>query len=119
MTNTATQLNEMRLTQRVEPHTSITVFNNSDRSYLGEVLNCSETGVMFSIYEPIEPGTCLEIELVDVPPDIDTHRKGHCKAEVIWSHSITPSLYAAGCRVDESSDMFNTMMKSYQRNQAV
>lgn len=106
--------NELRITPRVGTSTSISVFNQPDSEYLGELLNCSDGGLLISSYEALKPGTLLNLELVDVAPNIDTQRKGRCVAEVVWAKAITPSQYSAGCRVQGSCDMFDSMLKSYQ-----
>lgn len=107
---------EQRHNGRVELHKSVSVFQEQGKEYIGLLLNCSDTGMMISSYEAIAPGTRLQLELVDIPPHLDIHRKGVCTAEVVWSKLITPSLYGTGCRIEGASTMLTTMFRSYQQH---
>jgi hypothetical protein len=111
--NTAIQIQEQRHSGRAMLGKSVSVFHQQDKEYVGLLLNCSEEGLMISSYEAIKPGTRLRLELVDIPPHLDVHRKGVCTAEVVWSKQITPSLYGTGCRIEAASDMLHTMIRSY------
>ncbi|MCY0964291.1 PilZ domain-containing protein [Parathalassolituus penaei] len=113
--NTAVCLQEQRLNDRAALHKNVSVFQQANKEYVGLLLNCSDGGMMISSYQPILPGTRLQLELVDIPPHLDTHRKGLCTVEVVWSKLITPSLYGAGCRIEGASDMMTTMIRSYMR----
>ncbi|MFK4751038.1 MULTISPECIES: PilZ domain-containing protein [Oceanospirillaceae] len=108
---------EQRHTPRADISSNVSVFQQGDLSYLGLLLNCSDEGLMISTYEAIEPGTELNLELVDVRPDLDVHRTGFCQAEVVWSKPITPSLYSAGCRMKAPCNTLNGMIRSYQKTE--
>jgi hypothetical protein len=70
--------------------------------------------MMISTYDAVPAGTRLQLDLVDIAPNKDSRRTGHCEAEVIWSDKITPSLYGTGCKIHATDDMLETMLKSYQ-----
>lgn len=104
--------------QRMHPRwvlkSSVSVFEQRSKEYLGLLVDCSEQGLMISTYDQLQPGTRLQLELVDIPPNIDDRRSGQCTAEVIWSDRITPSLYGHGFRIMESSPMLASMIRSYR-----
>ncbi len=92
---------------------SVSVFEQQSKEYLGLLVDCSEQGLMISTYDQLSPGTRLQLDLVDIPPNIDHRRTGQCVAEVVWSDKITPSLYGNGFRIMEATPMLNSMIKSY------
>ena len=111
--NTAVCLQEQRHTYRAPLNKSVSVFQQANKEYIGLLLNCSESGLMISSYDKITPGTRLQLELMDIPPHLDIHRKGTCTIEVVWSKLITPSLYGTGCRIEGASDSLHKMLRSY------
>lgn len=112
-TQTSGTSSEQRMHPRAILKSSVSVFDDNSKEYLGLLVDCSEQGVMISTYDAMEPGTELTLSLVDIPPNINGRRTGTCKAEVVWCDKITPSLYGTGCRIENISDMLDTMMKSY------
>ncbi len=110
----SSQTPEQRMHPRWILKSSVSVFDEHSKEYLGLLVDCSAQGVMISTYDEIRPGTSLVLSMVDIPPNINSRRTGNCHAEVIWCDRITPSLYGTGCRISNVSDMLDTMMKSYQ-----
>lgn len=106
-------INEQRMHPRWILKSSVSVFEHNSKEYLGLLVDCSENGIMLSSYDELAPGTRFELDLVDVPPNIDSRRTGHCTAEVIWSDRITPSLYGNGCAISNQSDALRSMIASY------
>lgn len=106
--------------QRMHPRwilkSTVSVFEHGSKEYLGLLVDCSEGGIMISSYEAMPVGTRLQLDLVDIPPNIDGRRTGHCIAEVVWSDKMTPSLYGNGCTISDVSDMMKTMMISYRHD---
>lgn len=113
----SSQTNTPPSDQRMHPRwvlkSSVSVFDESNKEYIGLLVDCSEQGVMISTYDALTPGTNLSLSLVDIPPNINGRRTGTCTAEVVWCDKLTPSLYGTGCRITGVSDMLNTMIKSY------
>ncbi|WP_420592224.1 PilZ domain-containing protein [Bacterioplanoides sp.] len=107
---------EQRMHPRWTLKSTVSVFEHGSKEYLGLLVDCSETGIMISSYEPLPPGTTFELDLVDIPPNIDGRRTGNCVAEVVWSDKLTPSLYGNGCTISGATDMLKTMMKSYSHS---
>jgi len=108
---------EQRMHPRWTLKSTVSVFEHGSKDYLGLLVDCSESGIMISSYEALQPGTRFELDLVDIPPNIDGRRTGKCVAEVVWSDKLTPSLYGNGCTISGVSDMLKTMMKSYSSHQ--
>lgn len=106
---------EQRIHPRAILKSSVSVFERGSKDYLGLLVDCSESGIKISSYEALSPGTRFELDLVDIPPNIDGRRTGQCIAEVVWSDKLTPSLYGNGCVISDASDMLKTMMKSYSQ----
>tara|TARA_B100001109_G_scaffold254581_2_gene254678 strand:- start:39873 stop:40226 length:354 start_codon:yes stop_codon:yes gene_type:complete len=106
---------EQRMHPRAVLKSSVSVFDDTSKEYLGLLVDCSDQGIMLSTYDAIAPGTSLTLSMVDIPPNINGRRTGTCSAEVVWCDKITPSLYGTGCRIAERDDMLNTMLKSYQQ----
>ncbi|MFY9180294.1 MAG: PilZ domain-containing protein [Venatoribacter sp.] len=115
MTEHNTTTKEMRMHPRWQLKSTVSVFIETSKDYLGLLVDCSEQGLMISTYDSLEPGTLVDLEIVDVPANVDERRTGHCKAEVVWSDKITPSLYGNGFRLKESCSMFNNMINSYAK----
>ena len=107
---------EQRMHPRWTLQITVSVFEHNSKEYLGLLVDCSENGVMISSYEALTPGTRFELDMVDIPPNIDGRRTGRCVAEVIWSDKLTPSLYGNGCTITGASEMLKTMMKSYSHH---
>ncbi|WP_221799350.1 PilZ domain-containing protein [Oceanobacter mangrovi] len=110
-----TVMQELREAPRTEVLTNVSVFKRDDLSYLGLLLNCSDNGLMISTYEAIQPGTRLQLELVDVRPETELHRTGFCDIEVVWSRPLTPSLFSAGCRLEAPCPTLHNMLRGYQQ----
>ena len=110
---TAEQHHDKRLAQRCTLKSTVSIFERNSKDYLGLLVDCSGTGIMISTYESLAPGTQIQLDLVDIPPNIDSRRTGRCTAEVVWCDQITPSLYGTGCRIMEPDDMMTTMLKNY------
>lgn len=108
-----TSANDNRMHPRWVLKSSVSVFEQSSKEYLGLLVDCSEQGLMISTYDSLEPGTRFNLELVDVPANINEKRSGLCTAEVVWSDKLTPSLYGNGFRIMEHSPMLGSMLKSY------
>lgn len=111
--NAQQQNMEQRMKPRWTLKSSVSVFEHTSKDYLGLLVDCSESGIMISSYEPLAPGTRFNLDLVDIPPNIDGRRTGSCTAEVVWSDKLTPSLYGNGCIISEATDMLKTMMRGY------
>jgi len=92
---------------------NVSVFERQSKEYLGLLVDCSEQGVMISTYDQLQPGTTLQIDLVDIAPHANSRRTGQCRAEVVWCDKITPSLYGSGCRISQQDDTFDVMLKGY------
>ena len=107
---------DKRQTPRVEVPTNVSVFQRSDLSYMGLLLNCSSEGLLISTYEALPPGTVIDLEMVDVRPDTDLHRTGYCTVKVVWSKAVTPSLYTAGCELQSACPVLSGMFRSYQES---
>ncbi|MCT7358092.1 PilZ domain-containing protein [Thalassolituus pacificus] len=103
--------------QRMHPRwilkSNVSVFERQSKEYLGLLVDCSEQGVMISTYDQLQPGTTLQIDLVDIAPHANSRRTGQCRAEVVWCDKITPSLYGSGCRISQQDDTFDVMLKGY------
>jgi len=115
-TDKAAATKEQRMHPRWTPQSTVSVFEHTSKEYLGLLVDCSESGVMISSYEPLQPGARFELDMVDIPPNIDGRRTGRCIAEVIWNDKITPSLYGNGCTISGASEMLKTMMKGYSHH---
>lgn len=109
----STSAAENRMHPRWVLKSSVSVFQQQSKEYLGLLVDCSEQGLMISTYDQLSPGTRLQLDLVDIPPNIDDRRTGQCVAEVVWCDKITPSLYGNGFRIMEATPMLNSMIKSY------
>ena len=107
---------EQRMLPRWILKSSVSVFEEGSKEYLGLLVDCSEQGIMISTYGELSPGTRLELSMVDIPPNINGRRTGTCVAEVVWCDKLTPSLYGTGCRISSPSDMLQTMFKSYEHH---
>ena len=114
-TQTPDSTPEQRMHPRAILKSSVSVFDDNSKEYLGLLVDCSEQGIMISTYDALTPGTSLALALGDIPPNINGRRTGSCRAEVVWCDKITPSLYGTGCRIAEVDDMLDTMMKSYHQ----
>lgn len=102
-----------RLAPRWAAQSTLSVFRHDTKEYIGLLVDCSESGIMLSSYEHILPGTELDIDLVDVPANINIRRTGTCHVTVVWCDKLTPSLFANGCQISQANDMLNTMFHSY------
>lgn len=109
---------EQRMHPRWTLNSTVSVFERNSKDYLGLLVDCSDSGIMISSYEALQPGARIALDMVDIPPNIDGRRTGKCIAEVVWCDKITPSLYGNGCTISEVSDMMQTMMKGYANHQA-
>ncbi len=109
----STSVTDQRMHPRWTLKSSVSVFEQQNKEYLGLLVDCSEQGLMISSYDYLAPGTRLQLDLVDIPPNIDNRRTGQGVVEVVWSDKITPSLYGNGCRLVESSSMLQSMIRSY------
>lgn len=94
---------------------TVSLFQHDSKEYIGLMVDFSESGIMLSSYLPLEVGTVLDVDMVDIPPNIDSRRTGQIKAEVMWSDRITPSMYGNGCKVVELSDRAKIMLASYHQ----
>ena len=92
---------------------TVSLFQHESKEYIGLLVDFSETGIMLSSYTPLDIGTIMDIDLVDIPPNIDSRRSGQVKAEVVWNDRISASMYGNGCRLIESSDSAKQMLNSY------
>jgi|TARA_B110001454_G_scaffold212533_1_gene229455 hypothetical protein len=92
---------------------TVSLFQHDTKEYLGLMVDFSAAGIMLSSYTPLEIGTVLELDMVDIPPNIDSRRTGQVKAEVMWTDPITPSMYGNGCKVIGLSDQAQLMLASY------
>lgn len=105
---------EMRLEPRWLLESKVSVFDKDNNEYVGLVVNWSFNGIMISTYEELHKGKVLELELVDITRD-QSKRTARCKAEVVWSHKLSPSLYSNGLFVREGSDALMCMIKEYAK----
>lgn len=105
-----------RLAPRWAAQSTVSVFRHDTKEYIGLLVDCSETGIMLSSYEHIAPGTELDLDLVDVPANINTRRTGTCHAKVVWCDKLTPSLFANGCQISNADTMLSTMFHSYEHH---
>ena len=103
--------------QRIEPRwvlkSSVSVFLKETKECIGLLVNCSENGLMISTYQPLDVGQELDLDIVDIHPDMDGRRTGECHIEVRWSRPLNPSMFANGCRIVTASDEYTTMFKGY------
>lgn len=103
--------------QHMEPRwvlqSSVSVFRQNSNECLGLMVNCSKNGLMISTYQPLEIGTKLDIDIVDIHHDMEGRRTGHCQIEIIWQQVLNPSMYANGCRVLSSSSEYLKMLTEY------
>lgn len=107
---------EQRMQARWTPSSTVSVFRQSDKEYVGLLANCSETGLMvLSTYHALESGETFEIELVDIPTNSDNRRSGRCVVEVVWSEKVNSSMYGNGCRAIDVSDELSQMINSYRQ----
>jgi hypothetical protein len=104
---------ENRLHARQVLEATVSLFMHDSKEYIGLMVDFSATGIMLSSYIPLEIGTILEVDMVDIPPHIDSRRTGQVKAQVMWTHRITPSMYGNGCKVIELSAHAQLMLASY------
>lgn len=104
---------ENRMHARQILEATVSVFMHESKEYIGLMVDFSSTGIMLSSYTPLEIGTILEVDMVDIPPNIDSRRTGQVKAQVMWSDRITPSMYGNGCKVIDLSDHAQLMLASY------
>ncbi len=105
-----------RISPRWLPASAVSVFKKDDTQCLGQLSNCSEDGVRIATYDRLEPGTKLELNIVDNSPKIANYRSGIFEVEVIWSGDLVSSMYEHGCKVVNKSDMFQNMLESYQES---
>ncbi len=94
---------------------TVSLFQHDTKEYLGLMVDFSTSGIMLSSYIPLEIGSILDVDIVDIPPNIDSRRTGQMKAQVMWTDRITPSMYGNGCQVIELSDHAKLMLASYQK----
>jgi hypothetical protein len=92
---------------------TVSLFQHDSKEYIGLMVDFSDSGIMLSSYTPLEIGAILEVDMVDIPPNIDSRRTGKIKAQVMWTDRITPSMYGNGCKVIELSDRAKLMLASY------
>jgi hypothetical protein len=104
---------ENRMHARQVLESTVSLFMHDSKEYLGLMVDFSDTGIMLSSYTPLEIGTILEVDMVDIPPHIDSRRTGQVKAKVMWTDRITHSMYGNGCRVIELSAHAQLMLASY------
>jgi hypothetical protein len=104
---------ENRMSARQVLDGTVSLFMHETKEYIGLMVDFSATGIMLSSYMPLEIGTILEVDMVDIPPNIDSRRTGQVKAQVMWTDRITPSMYGNGCKVIELSDHAQLMLASY------
>lgn len=93
---------------------TVSLFFHETKEYIGLMVDFSNNGLMMSSYTPLEIGTIVDVDMVDIPPNIDSRRTGLIKAEVMWSDRITPSMYGNGCKVIELSEPAKMMLASYK-----
>ena len=104
---------ENRMHARQVLEATVSLFMHDSKEYIGLMVDFSNTGIMLSSYTPLEIGTILEVDMVDIPPNIDSRRTGQIKAQVMWTDRITPSMYGNGCKVIELSSHAQLMLASY------
>jgi hypothetical protein len=104
---------ENRMHARQVLEATVSLFMHDSKEYLGLMVDFSATGIMLSSYTPLEIGAILEVDVVDIPPCIDSRRTGQIKAQVMWTDRITPSMYTNGCKVIELSAHAQLMLASY------
>jgi hypothetical protein len=104
---------ENRMHPRQVLEATVSLFVHDSKEYIGLMVDFSTTGIMFSSYTPLEIGTILEVDMVDIPPSIDTRRTGQVKAQVMWTDRISSSMYGNGCKVIELSAHAQLMLASY------
>jgi hypothetical protein len=104
---------ENRMHARQVLEATVSLFMHDSKEYIGLMVDFSNTGIMLSSYTPLEIGTILEVDMVDIPPNIDSRRTGQIKAQVMWTDRITPSMYGNGCKVIELCSHAQLMLASY------
>ncbi len=104
---------ENRMHPRQTLDGTVSLFQHDTKEYIGLMVDFSAAGIMMSSYTPLEVGTIIEVDMVDIPPNIDSRRTGQVKAEVMWTDRITPSMYGNGCKVIGLSDHAQLMLASY------
>ena len=105
---------ENRIHARQVLEATVSLFLHDSKEYIGLMVDFSASGIMLSSYTPLEIGTILEVDMVDIPPNIDSRRTGQVKAQVMWNDRITPSMYGNGCKVIELSAHAQLMLASYK-----
>lgn len=113
MTDNTDQENK-RIKPRWLPTSAVSVFKEGDTVCLGQLSNCSDSGVKIATYERMEPGSRLMLNVVDNSPKLANYRSGVCEIEIVWSGDLVSSMYEHGCKVTQKSDMFQNMIDSYQ-----
>lgn len=104
---------ENRMHPRQVLEGTVSLFQSDTKEYIGLMVDISQSGIMLSSYTPLEIGSTIEIDMVDIPPNIDSRRTGQVKAQVMWTDRITPSMYGNGCKVVHLSDHAKLMLASY------
>ena len=92
---------------------TVSLFLHESKEYIGLMVDFSATGIMLSSYTPLELNSIIEVDMVDIPPNIDSRRTGQVKVQVMWADRITPSMYGNGCKVIELSEPAKLMLTSY------
>lgn len=104
---------ENRMHPRKILDSTVSLFQHDSKEYIGLMVDASDSGMMMSSYMPLEIGTVIEIDMIDIPPNIDSRRTGTVIAKVMWNDRITPSMYGNGCQVIERSDEAQRMINFY------
>ncbi len=104
---------ENRMHPRLILDGTVSLFHHHSKEYIGLMVDFSHSGIMVSSYIPLKIGATIEVDIVDIPPNIDSRRTGQVKAEVMWTDRISASMFGNGCKVIELSDSAKIMLASY------
>lgn len=107
---------ENRMHPRKVLEGTVSLFLSDTKEYVGLMVDISQSGIMLSSYTPLQVGSTIDIDMVDIPPNIDSRRTGQLKAEVMWTDNISPSLYGNGCKILQLSDQAQSMLASYNQD---
>lgn len=106
------------LDHRIHPRTilssTVSVFNQETKEYIGLLVDVSESGLMLSSYQPLNNGEILNVDIVEIPKDKAQRVTGKLKIEIVWSQMVNSSMHGNGCHIIEQDVAAENMLKSYQ-----
>lgn len=94
-------------------HTNVSIFNRPDAKFLGGLVDYSDSGIMISTYQPLDPDTTYDFTIVDLPNNIGRKRTGHIQVQSVWCDKINGTLFGTGFKILKADDRAYDMFKSY------